>query len=162
MSISVILFLLARRIQDDLFVIDAHRSALKLLLELCNYLDRTRTLISHRARPLIDTGHLWGMDRHGEVIPCSRTLGRTRDIQDWRSRRPRATSLDCQVFLEGWNAGSRYTESTQHSCISQGDPDGEPPCMAPFEQGWIAFPSRVGLLKRLSWRMLSIIGAQNR
>src|ERR1035438_1137589 len=42
----------------------------ELLLELCNYLDRTRTLISHRARPLIDTGHLWGTDRHGEVITC--------------------------------------------------------------------------------------------
>jgi hypothetical protein len=134
----------------------------ELLLELCNYLDRTRTLISHRATPMIHTGHLYGVDHQGQTIQCSRTLGRTQDIQDWRYLRPRATRLDCQVFLEGWNAGSRYTEHTQHSCIAPGDPDGETPCMAPFDQGWIAFPSRVGLLKRLWWRISRIIGARNR
>ena len=56
----------------------------ELLLELCNYLDRTRTLISHRATPMIHTGHLYGVDHQGQTIQCSRTLGRTQDIQDWR------------------------------------------------------------------------------
>lgn len=89
--------------------------------EFCNFVRRSRTLLTTKRHHYTgsfgpDLGPAFGTDSSGHPVRCTRTLGRTQDIQNVLQNSLGATQIDAEKFLAGWDMGVEWAASHEHSC----------------------------------------------
>jgi hypothetical protein len=87
--------------------------------EIHNLGHRIETLWKRRGRlPIGNTyGPIFGKDSKGCLVECTKTRGRIQDTQELLAS-PKATWLDVELFLEGWDRGVEWEFSHPHACIA--------------------------------------------
>jgi hypothetical protein len=83
-----------------------------LRLEIGSLFGRIQTLISKKQFGL-DLGLLWSRLPDGCLTLNVRTASRSEDISRLEFRYPWASSMDVQIFLEGWKAGEEFALRTR-------------------------------------------------
>jgi hypothetical protein len=94
------------------------------------FLCRIGMLVKLRTVPLVDLGPQFGEDSNGRLIACSRTRGRSADIQSFQNTGYRSPA-DLEIYLAGWNAGAIWADCNPHSCTVDKNV-GQPSCMTSF------------------------------
>jgi hypothetical protein len=97
---------------------------------LRSFLHHTRILLWQGLIALAYMGPGVGYNEYRSLVDCTRTRGRIADTQAVWASNPRMSGEDLQMFLAGWSAGARWSDSHKHSCTPQ---NGESlaPCMSP-------------------------------
>lgn len=91
--------------------------------EFYSFLVRSRNVWRLRKVKTIglELGHHAGLDASGRSVPCTRTLGRRVDIHKFQSSGYRSPT-DLAIFLEGWNAGAKWSDDNPHFCSPEKEP----------------------------------------
>lgn len=81
------------------------------------FLLRSRNVWRQRKAPTVgvELGHHAGVDASGRLVPCTRTLGRRVDTHKFQNSGYRSLA-DLAIFLEGWNAGAKWSDDNPHFC----------------------------------------------
>jgi hypothetical protein len=89
-------------------------------LELRNLLHRIALRSGTSYQPFfLDLGPVSHQNRSGLPVECTRKRASSRDIECFAASHPSATAIDWGVFLEGWEAGAKWSsENDPCSCMS--------------------------------------------
>lgn len=82
--------------------------------ELRDILPRIRFRLGPEMRS-VEFGPALEQDASGDWIPSTRTYGRITDTQALTSNHPWVGDVEQWSFLEGWEAGARWSENKSHS-----------------------------------------------
>jgi hypothetical protein len=96
-------------------------SAREISREFGNFVRHSRTLLTTKRHYYTgsfgpDFGPAFGTNSSGHPVRCTRTLGRTQDIQNVFQNSPGATQIDAEKFLAGWDMGAEWAASHEHYC----------------------------------------------
>lgn len=89
----------------------------EMLREFCSLAHRMRMLWKMRQRlsTIYLLGPVFGEDPNGHLVRCRKTLGRTQGTQDLLAN-PKASRMEVQLFLEGWEKGAEWESHCPHTC----------------------------------------------